>query len=150
MGSIGVNTGRITTTQLGKLLTGDVARGYTGAVSDRGGVPDRLFIDNEGGRGGFTINMSGVSQSTRNAFLRALRGRAGTDNPQSAYNRAYREQVALNANRAYPMPEATMRRIAEEARERVARNVVSGVISNNSRFRGIRINNRINRNRVNG
>lgn len=141
-GSVGVLTGRLSSTQLGALLSPD--RGGTGTISINGKIPDRIFVDNEGGRGGVTIDMTSVGQGKREEFLKALRGKTGVDNSQRAYDRAYREAIRLGR------PEATARRMAEEARERTYRNVLSGVIKRNDRFSGIKIRSRINRNRLNG
>ena len=121
MGSVGVYTGRLTTSQIGSLLTGDAERGRTGAISDRGGVPDRIFVDNENGRGGFTINFTGVPQGVRNQFLSILRGRTNTDNSQNAYTRAYNDAIARG------LPEGVARRLAEDRRTEVTRRIVDRV-----------------------
>lgn len=143
-GSVGVTTGRLSSSQLGALLTGNAGEGRTGTISINGGVPARIFVDNEGGRGGVTIDMTNVGQAKREAFLRALRGRTGVDNSQRAYDRAYNQAISMGR------PEATARRMAEEARERTYRNVLNGVINRNSRFSGIKIRSRITRSRLNG
>lgn len=142
-GSVGVNTGRLSSTQLGALLT--EGRGATGTISVDGKIPARIFVDNEGGRGGVTIDMTSVGQAKREAFIRALRGRTNTDNSQRAYDRAYNQAIAMGR------PTLTAQRMAEEAREQVFRNVLQGVIRRNDRFSGIKIRSRITRNRpING
>ena len=118
-GSVGVLTGRLSSSQLGAMLSGNAGAGRTGTISVEGKIPDRIFVDNEGGRGGVTIDMTSVGQAKREEFLKALRGRSGVDNSQRAYDRAYNQAIAMNR------PEATARRMAEEARERVYRNVLT-------------------------
>ena len=138
--SIGVNTGRITSSQFSQLLTGATRSGES--YGTLGNIPDRLFVDNEDGTGGYTIDFTGLRGSSsdkadiKDAFLRSLRGRSNTDNSQRAYDRAYRE--AINAGRT----EAEARRLAQNARRSVSRNVVNGVISKNNRFSGIRTTSR--------
>lgn len=145
VGTVSVTTGRLSASQLGALLTGDEKRGYTGTISINGKVPDRIFVDNEGGRGGVTIDMTSVGQAKREAFLRALRGRTGVDNSQRAYDRAYNQAIAMGR------PPLTAQRMAEEAREQAYRRILSGTINNNERFSGIKIRSRITRNRpING
>ena len=138
-GSVGVYTGRTTGSQLGALLTG------RGQVSVNGQIPARIFVDNEGGRGGVTIDMTSVGQAKRERFLSALRGRMNTDNSQRAYDRAYRDAISRGR------PVLTAQRMAEEARERTFRRTLEGVINRRQEFAGIKIRSRITRNRpING
>ena len=135
---VGVSTGRLTGNQIGQLLSApNGAGGRVGTVSVGGKVPDRIFVDNENGRGGFTINMTGVPQSVRNAYLRALRGRTNTDNSQRAYDRAYKAAIAAGRS------EAEAVRLAQNARTQVASNVARSV-ANSKRFKsaGIRVTGR--------
>lgn len=130
--SIGVSTGRLTGNQIGQLLSDRNAEGRVGTVSVGGRIPNRLFIDNENGRGGFTINMSGVSQENRNAFLRALRGRSNTDNSQRVYDRVLREARAAGRSEEQAV------RMAQNARTEATRRIVDRTIERNNRFSGIR------------
>ena len=137
MGSVGVTTGRLLGRQIGQMLSSeDLGAGRFGTVSVGGRIPDRIFIDNEDGTGGFTIDMSGASQSDREALLRALRGRSNTDNSQRVYDRVLREA----RREGLSQEEAT--RLAQQARRDATRRVVDGVIDRNPRFSGIRTTSR--------
>lgn len=130
--SIGIGTGRLLGRQIEQLLVkGTVTRA----------IPNRIFVDNEDGTRGFTINFTGVSQTDRERFLRLWRARSNVDNSQRSYDSAYRRAIASDMT----SQEATQ--VAQLARTQVTRNAMQRIINNNSTFAGVKLNNRVGGNR---
>lgn len=135
MGSIGVNTGRVTDTQTVRIEEGTseitLTEANTIAVFPNSGVT--TWASN---KRGFAIAMTGASAQEKRAFVRRLRGALNSDMSEKSAQKTYRDAIARG------MSQGQARRAAEEKRTEVQRRLIDTIIRNSKgKFGHIRTRN---------
>lgn len=131
MGSIGVQTGRVTKEQTVRIEEGTSEVSLTEA-NTIAVYPNNISTWGSNRRG-FAIAMTGASAQEKRAFVRRLRGALNSDVSERAAQTAYRNAIARGATAG------VARRAAEERRTEVQRGLVDSIIRNSKgKFKNIR------------
>ena len=145
MGSIGVSTGDIRSSELGKALEGSkllLGRDAKTIVVFPNNVDNKMTDRARGRYRGFAISMGNADTAQRDAFLTKLKGQANVSarNADAAYNRAV--QDAKNSG----MSAREQRIVGEMARTAVQRRAIQAMLDKDKsgKYGGIKLRNLTN------